>query len=101
MAPYPFTTMTPNLGVMQAAQQDAENFAEELQKAVLADLPGLIQGAHQVGRPSMVPSDLAWPRRPACTCLFVCVRRFAASLPSGGAIRLQHGVSKMLQLIAV
>ena len=51
MAPYPFTTMTPNLGVMQATQQDAENFAEELQKPVLADLPGLIQGAHQVGRP--------------------------------------------------
>ena len=98
MAPYPFTTMTPNLGVMQATQQDADDFAEDLQKAVLADLPGLIQGAHQVGGLSMVPGGLTEQRGPACTCLFASVRRVAsgALLPSGGAISLQHGTSSPL-----
>jgi len=38
IAPYPFTTIHPNLGV---AQLDLEN------SLVLADIPGLIEGAHQ------------------------------------------------------
>jgi len=38
VAPYPFTTLTPNLGV---AVLDDEN------TLVLADIPGLIEGAHQ------------------------------------------------------
>ncbi len=38
IAPYPFTTLTPNLGV---AELDVEN------TLVLADIPGLIEGAHQ------------------------------------------------------
>ena len=38
IAPYPFTTLTPNLGV---AQLDVDK------TLVLADIPGLIEGAHQ------------------------------------------------------
>lgn len=41
MAPYPFTTLMPNLGVMAAGGWD--------DKAVLADLPGLIEGGCMLG----------------------------------------------------
>ncbi|DBA71230.1 TPA: GTPase Obg 1, variant 3 [Trebouxia sp. C0005] len=41
VAPYPFTTVTPNLGVTQIGNN------AEAGRMVLADLPGLIQGAHQ------------------------------------------------------
>lgn len=43
VAPYPFTTVTPNLGVTQVGEN-----AESSGRLVLADLPGLIEGAHQV-----------------------------------------------------
>lgn len=77
--------MTPNLGVMQATQQDAENFVEELQKAVLADLPGLIQGAHQVRQPGCGAQRPCQPAQARLlqACPNACVGRFAggASLP--------------------
>ncbi len=38
IAPYPFTTLVPNLGVA---------FLDETQALVLADIPGLIEGAHK------------------------------------------------------
>ena len=44
VAPYPFTTVTPNLGVTQIGSE-SESAGQRL---VLADLPGLIEGAHQV-----------------------------------------------------
>jgi GTP-binding protein len=37
IAPYPFTTLTPNLGLMRFGQWNT---------AVVADIPGLIEGAH-------------------------------------------------------
>lgn len=44
VAPYPFTTITPNLGVTKIGAGP-----ESSGRLVLADLPGLIEGAHQVG----------------------------------------------------
>jgi GTPase involved in cell partitioning and DNA repair len=41
VAPYPFTTLMPNLGVLSHSPLDASA------PAVLADLPGLIEGAHR------------------------------------------------------
>lgn len=38
IAPYPFTTLTPNLGVMEG---------EHGEKLILADIPGLVSGAHE------------------------------------------------------
>eukprot|EP00884_Botryococcus_braunii_P016670 jgi/Botrbrau1/3687/Bobra.0008s0015.2 len=58
VAPYPFTTLMPNLGVMAVGRQDEGNDLDlwEVEEAalqqpapVLADLPGLIEGAH-IGR---------------------------------------------------
>ena len=43
MAPFPFTTLMPNLGAL--ADDTTPNRAEGSRPAVLADLPGLIEGA--------------------------------------------------------
>ncbi|WIA30129.1 hypothetical protein OEZ86_000222 [Tetradesmus obliquus] len=45
VAPYPFTTLMPNLGVMGG--QAAAAAGSSGQAPVLADLPGLIEGAHK------------------------------------------------------
>lgn len=57
IAPFPFTTLMPNLGAMAAApappaQTPADGAAEAARATptgpmVLADLPGLVEGAHQ------------------------------------------------------
>jgi len=38
IAPYPFTTLTPHLGVLETPERDG---------IVLADIPGLVEGAHR------------------------------------------------------
>lgn len=43
IGPYPFTTTTPNLGVLVTIDEESD---VEQRTAVLADVPGLIQGAH-------------------------------------------------------
>lgn len=40
IAPYPFTTLSPNLGVMLGGPDDEK-------RLVIADIPGLIEGAHE------------------------------------------------------
>ncbi len=42
VGPYPFTTTTPNLGVLSLGGEDVDSRA-----VVVADVPGLIEGAHQ------------------------------------------------------
>lgn len=59
VADYPFTTLMPNLGVVQG-KEDFEVDADYQglgggQRAVLADLPGLIEGAHAVGSQGAKP----------------------------------------------
>lgn len=54
IASYPFTTLTPNLGVYSREVTEEDEFGEfmgpkDVPTAVLADLPGLIEGAH-IGR---------------------------------------------------
>lgn len=51
VASYPFTTLMPNLGVIKGKEHfEAEEGEEGVvgQRATLADLPGLIEGAHSV-----------------------------------------------------
>lgn len=48
IANYPFTTLEPHLGVVSAdLQKSAHPMHEKMRTFVVADLPGLIEGAHQ------------------------------------------------------
>ena len=54
VASYPFTTLMPNLGVLQTGGDPQLGLGGDL--AVLADMPGLIQGAApQVPSPGTLP----------------------------------------------
>jgi GTP-binding protein len=59
IAAYPFTTLQPNLGVVQF---------EDFTTMVIADLPGLIVGAHEgVGPRRPVPPHMS--SAPSCCCI--------------------------------
>ena len=45
IADYPFTTLSPNLGVVRIGQRDSKK--DDGFDIVLADIPGLIEGAHE------------------------------------------------------
>jgi GTP-binding protein len=45
IANYPFTTLTPNLGVLRLAQDKPGKRDESVRDLVIADIPGLIEGA--------------------------------------------------------
>ena len=45
VAPYPFTTTIPHLGVLRAADQRDPGAGEETPDVVIADLPGILAGA--------------------------------------------------------
>ncbi len=48
IADYPFTTLEPHLGVVSAdLQKSAHPMHEQMRTFVVADLPGLIEGAHE------------------------------------------------------
>lgn len=48
IADYPFTTLVPNLGVVQGADETAPPGAENaIHSFVVADIPGLVPGAHE------------------------------------------------------
>lgn len=56
VAAYPFTTVTPNLGVTQVGADTGSP-----SRLVLADLPGLIEGAHQVSNTTALYADYPTP----------------------------------------
>ena len=43
---YPFTTLMPNLGAMVPSGSSEDGFGDTSAGPVLADLPGLVEGAH-------------------------------------------------------
>lgn len=46
IADYPFTTVVPNLGVCDLFNDQLQN-GESTSSLVLADIPGLLEGAHE------------------------------------------------------
>ena len=76
VAPYPFTTLTPNLGVLTH---------DPIRPAVLADLPGLIRGAHKgvgLGR--------AFLRHLRRTRALVCVTDASTADPVGDYLAVRE-----------
>jgi len=64
IAPYPFTTKIPNLGVLSVGYGSDGGLAEDGRDIIIADIPGLLEGASQGVGLGSASSNISPVRRP-------------------------------------